>query len=310
MNFTTTTGRLALPQPRMLLGGSGDADDVDAMVEAKFSKLRVFKSDQCPKSQEWDEFTKTMTYEDEGGNMVCVDFADAEQLSKAHQLIVEEYKRLYTNVLQKTRREVNECEQKAREAEAIANAAAGAAEGESLAAIAKAVEEAQQKHRELAQRVAAVEANLASWEGKMKSAVQALSGGRRSPEELTDEFLAKLMPSEEPATGRRQPCRGIEREYHIGSAFGSRSGFCVYEDSARLLRLSVARARPHFLELYGELYKEGGLTDRLEACKKQAESVSGGSSTGGELSTGEIVVGVVVALIVVGGGYRYMKSRE
>lgn len=303
MNFNSAARRYARPQPRMLLGGSAPdgSDDIDAMVDAKFAKLRVFKSDKCPKSQEWNEFTKTMTYEDEGGNMVCVDGADAEQLSKAHKLIVEEYKHQYTNVLQKNRREVNECEQKAREAEAAASAGAA--------------EEAERKYQELLKRVAGIEADLAACNNKAKLAMDALSGGRRTREQIitmfTDAFLGELLPSEKPATGRRQPCRGMERTYHIGSIYLNRSGFCVYEESARLLRLSVARARPHFRELYEEVYKDGGLIDRLQACKEQAgNSVSGGDNDQDRANlVGLSIAGGIIVVAAIAYGYNSYSKR-
>lgn len=299
MNFNSAARRYARPQPRMLLGGSGDPEDVDAMIDAKFAKLRVFKSDKCPKSQEWNEFSKSLTYEDEGGNMVCVDGADGMQLSKAHQLIMEDYKYHYTN-LQKKRREVNECEQKARDAEAAASAGAA--------------EEAERKYQELLKRVAGIEADLAACNNKTKLAMDALSGGRRTRAQIidreTDGFLGELLPSEKPATGRRQPCRGIERTYQIGSVYGA-NGYCVYEESARLLRLSVARARPHFRELYEELYKEGGLIDRLQACKEQAgNSVSGGDNDQDRANlVGLSIAGGIIVVAAIAYGYDSYSKR-
>lgn len=269
-----------------MMGGS---DDIDAMIEAKFSKLRVYKSANCPKSQDFDQFTKTWTYEDEGGNMVCVDVADGEQLSKMHRYIVDEYKRVYM-IVQQNQEKIEECEK------AKAETSAG---------------EAERKYQELLARVSSIEADLAACSNKSKLAMDALSGGRRTREQIiamfTDNTFTELLPSL--STGRRQPCRGMQRTYHIGSAYGSRSGFCVFEESARLFQLSAARAAPHFRELYQKLYAEGGLIDRVQACKEKEESVRGGAVEY-ILPTFAVIVVVGVGMLVAEGMYNYNSSSS
>lgn len=261
----------------------GGSDDIDAMVEAKFSKLRVYKSADCPKKP---QFNKTWTYEDEGGNMVCVDAADGEQLSKMHRYIVDEYKRVYM-IVQQNQEKIEECEK------------------------AKGAGEAERKYQELLARVSSIEADLAACSHKSKLAMDALSGGRRTREQIiamfTDNTFTELLPSL--STGRRQPCRGMERTYHIGSAYGSRSGFCVFEESARLFQLSAARAAPHFRELYRKLYAEGGLIDRVQACKEKEESVRGGAVEY-ILPTFALIVVVGVGMLVAEGMYNYNSSSS